>query len=150
MKIIEIAQKEIGVKEMPFGSNMTKFGLWFGLNGCAWCGIFVSYVYFNAGFPLGNIGYSKGFAKVQTAVDHYRKTNEVTTAPQPGDIVFFDWNGDGRYDHTGIFVDKLTATTFKTIEGNTAIGNDSNGGQVMERTRKFSQAIFAHPAILNS
>jgi hypothetical protein len=37
--------------------------------------------------------------------------------------------------------------TFKAIEGNTAIGNDSNGGEVMERTRKLGSNVvgFARP-----
>ena len=39
-KIIEIASKEVGYKEKPF--NLTKFGEWFGWNGVAWCGIFVT------------------------------------------------------------------------------------------------------------
>lgn len=42
----------------------------------------------------------------------------ITTAPQPGDIVLFDWNGDGKYDdHTGIVV-KNENGKITTIEGN--------------------------------
>lgn len=149
MKIVEIAEKEIGVEESPKNSNKTKYGTWFGFSGVAWCGIFVSWCYAQAGKPLGNIGYLKGFAGCQTAFAHFTKTKEITKNPKPGDIVLFDWNGDKRYDHTGIFVKWLDTERFECIEGNTAIGNDSNGGKVMLRIRNIKFAIFVHPKVLD-
>lgn len=148
-KIIDIALAEVGQIESPKNSNKTKYGAWFLLDGVAWCGIFVSWCYHHAGYPLGNIGFSKGFAGCQTAVAHFKKTKRITSAPMPGDIVFFDWNGDGRYDHTGLFVKKLDDFTFETIEGNTSLTNQSNGGQVMKRKRKYSGALFVHPECLD-
>ena len=145
MKVTEIASKEIGNIESPANSNKTKYGKWFGFDGVAWCGMFVSWCFAQAGKPLGNIGFSKGFAGCQTAVAYFKGNNKITSTPIEGDIVFFDWNKDGRYDHTGIFVKWLTETTFETIEGNTAVGNDSNGGIVMRRTRDKKTAIFVHP-----
>lgn len=147
-KIIETALAEIGVVESPANSNKTKYGEWFGLNGVAWCGIFVSWVYAHAGFPLGKIGFSKGYAGCQTAVAHFKSTGEITQNPQPGDIVFFDWNGDGRYDHTGIYVKEINSKYFETIEGNTSFSNQSNGGQVMKRQRNKLNCIFVHPKVL--
>lgn len=144
-KIISTAEAEIGNTETPSNSNKTKYGKWFGFDGVAWCGMFVSWVYAQAGFPLGNIGFLKGFAGCQTAVAHYKKANKITKNPEPGDIVFFDWNGDDRYDHTGIFVKKLDDQYFETIEGNTSLTNQSNGGQVMRRKRKFANVIFVKP-----
>jgi cell wall-associated NlpC family hydrolase len=142
-KIVEIAVKEIGQIESPKNSNKSKYGKWFGLDGLAWCGMFVSWCYFQRGKPLPNIGYSKGFAGCQTAVAYFKKNNRITKEPNPGDIVFFDWNGDGRYDHTGIFVMWLEkGKTFHSVEGNTAIGNDSNGGEVMLRKRTNHNVLF--------
>ena len=144
-EIIRIAEKEIGQVEKPMNTNKTKYGKWFGLDGVAWCGIFVSWCYAQAGFPLPKIGFSKGFAGCQTAVAYFKKNKLITTEPVEGDIVFFDWNKDGRYDHTGIFVKWIDENTFESIEGNTAVGNDSNGGMVMRRSnRKKLIAIFAH------
>lgn len=144
-KIVEIASKEIGTVEVPKNSNKTKYGKWFGFDGVAWCGMFVSWVYFHAGKPLGNIGFLKGFAGCQTAVAHFKKKGWITKTPAEGDIVFFDWNYDGRFDHTGIFVKKLDNNSFETVEGNTALNNDSNGGQVMRRIRYFNkQVLFVH------
>lgn len=141
--IIETAEKEIGYTETPPNSNKTKYGKWFGLDGNAWCGMFVSWVYNKAGVMLPKIGFSQpGFAGCQSAYAYFKKKGVITKTPVEGDIVLFDWNGDGRYDHTGIFVRQISATQFESIEGNTSLTNQSNGGEVMRRKRKYSQAIF--------
>jgi len=140
--VVGVALGEISATEFPKNSNKTKYGKWFGWDGVAWCGIFVSWCYAQAGKPLPAIGFSKGFAGCQTAVAYFKKNKMITTAPTEGDIVFFDWNKDGRYDHTGIFVKWIDANTFETIEGNTAVGNDSNGGTVMKRIRNKNVSIF--------
>lgn len=142
--IVAIAEKEIGYTETPTNSNKTKYGKWFGFDGVAWCGMFVSWCYDKSGLPLGNVGFSKGFAGCQTAVAHYKKKNKITNNPISGDIVFFDWNNDGRYDHTGIFVKDIDGKSFETIEGNTSLTNQSNGGQVMRRKRKYVNVLFVH------
>ncbi len=145
-KIIEVASKEVGQGEVPLNSNKTKYGKWFGFDGVAWCGMFVSWCYFQAGQPLGNIGFKKGFAGCQTAVAYFKKAGRLTNTPLEGDIVFFDFNKDGRYDHTGIFVKWIeVGKTFEAIEGNTSLTNQNNGGQVMRRTRKNVNVIFVKP-----
>ena len=143
-EIIRIAEKEIGTGEKPLNSNKTKYGKWFGFDGVAWCGMFVSWCYTQAGFPLPKIGFTKGFAGCQTAVAYFKKNDQITTEPTAGDIVFFDWNADGRYDHTGLFVKWIDENFFETIEGNTSVANDSNGGNVMVRKRNKKNAIFVH------
>jgi hypothetical protein len=146
-RIIEIARGEVGQTEKPKNSNNSKYNAWFGLPKLPWCGMFVSWCYSQAGVPLPKIGFSKpGFAGCQTAVAYFKKEGKITKSPVSGDIVFFDWNKDGRFDHTGIFEKDNGNGTFTSIEGNTAIGNDSNGGTVMVRAdRKYSVAIFVHP-----
>lgn len=145
-KVVEIASKEIGQGENPKNSNNSKYNKWFGLPNLPWCGMFVSWCYAQVGAPLPNIGFKKGYAGCQTAVAYFRKNNRVTTNPVAGNIVFFDWNGDGRFDHTGIFVRWIeVGKTFESIEGNTAVGNDSNGGNVMIRSRKNINVLFVDP-----
>lgn len=151
-KVIDTAFAEVLAKEKesPANSNKTKYGQWFGYNGVAWCGIFCSWVYAHAGVALGNIGFSKGFAGCMTAVAHFKKTGEITNNPQVGDLVFFDWNADGRHDHVGIFNGWINKDKdFYTIEGNTSITNQSNGGQVMSRTRQNKNVLFVHPKVLD-
>ena len=64
--------------------------------------------------------------------------------PQPGDIVSSTGQGDGVADHVGFF-EKGSRSEFTAIEGNTAVGNDSNGGQVMRRERDgVSVRLFAY------
>lgn len=148
--ISRVAFEEVGYTESPRNSNKTKYGKWFGLDGVAWCGMFVSWCYDQTGYRLPKIGFSKGFAGCQTAVAHFKKTGEITKEPQVGDIVFFDWNGDGKYDHTGIFNGwKEKGKTMYTIEGNTSLTNQSNGGEVMSRERENKNVIFVHPKVLD-
>src|SRR3954464_12799599 len=105
--ILNIAQAEVGTTENPAGSNRTKYGVWYGLNGVPWCAIFVSWVYNKAGHALGKIDTVKGYHYCPSAYNFWKAQNRLTTTPQPGDIILFDWNGDGKCDHTGIFVQWL-------------------------------------------
>ena len=58
-----------------------------------------------------------------------------------GDIVLFDFNGNGESDHIGIVVSVNKDGTISTVEGNTG-GNNVNGGQVQKRTRYRSQVNY--------
>lgn len=147
-EIANIAFAEVGTKESPTNSNKTKYGEWFGFDGVAWCAIFVSWCYDKAGQPLPKIGFNKGMAGCQTAVKYFRDNNKLIKAEflKVGDIVFFDWNGDKRYDHVGIFngwKDKENGIMY-TIEGNTSLTNQSNGGEVMSRKRSINNCVFVH------
>ena len=54
---------------------------------------------------------------------------------RPGDIVFFDFSGKRKKtEHCGIVVE-VSSSTVTTMEGNTGMGNDANGGAVMRRVR---------------
>lgn len=145
-KAVDIALKEVGYSELPANTNKTKYGKWFLLDGNPWCGMFVSWCFDKAGIVLPKIGFAKpGFAGCQSAYAYWKKAGKIVTTPQRGDIVLFDWNADGRYDHTGIFIRDLGKGKFESVEGNTAVGNDSNGGQVMVRERLYKVAIFVRP-----
>jgi peptidoglycan hydrolase-like protein with peptidoglycan-binding domain len=150
-KIIETAASQLGITESPAGSNKTPYGKWYGFDGYAWCAMFVSWVYDKAGHPLGKIDDAKGYRDCNSAYRHWRGTKEITTNPEAGDIVLFDWAGDGRADHTGIFHEWADAGQkyFWSYEGNTAVGDDSNGGIVMRRKRPISAVkAFVKPSIL--
>ena len=159
MRVLEIAAAEIDVKESPAGSNKVKYNTWFygrevfdgdkpGTK-YPWCGAFVSWVFHVAGLGLGTIDYTRGFAGCQYAVKNVAKWGIIVTQPKPGDVSFYDWQGDGKFDHTGIFEKHIGNGLFQAIEGNTAFGNDSNGGAVMRRAdRKYKNAIFVRPNVL--
>ncbi|MFT3823497.1 MAG: peptidoglycan-binding protein [Chitinophagaceae bacterium] len=150
--IIAVAAAQDGIKESPAGSNKTKFGEWYGLNGVKWCAIFVSYVYDHAGHHMETIDTANGYQSCQSGYNYWKRNNRLTKDPQPGDVVLYDWGGDGVCDHTGIFVKWLDAaqTTFQAWEGNTEKGNDSDGGKVMLRERKKSLVrAFATPKAIS-
>jgi hypothetical protein len=151
-KVIEVAASQLGVKESPPDSNKTKYGEWYGENGVQWCAIFVSWVFDQARSPLGHIDTDKGYASCQDGYLHWQRTHELTTTPQEADIVLYDWNLDGHCDHTGIFFKWLEeGVSFQSYEGNTSVGNDSDGGEVMLRTRTVRYVkAFVSPKVLNS
>jgi len=143
--ILNVAINKLGVKEDPPGSNRQEFGAWFGFNDAEWCGIFCSYCYSFGGHPLGILDFYKGFASVPFAYNHYKNlpnndgSLRITKNPLTSDLVLFDWNKDGSPDHVGLFekwIDKDKGA-FSTIEGNTSINNQSNGGEVMRRERSM-------------
>lgn len=140
--VVKVARQEVGYFEGQ--GNVTKYGEWFGLNGVPWCGIFVSWCYAMAGVQLPNIGFKRGFAGCQTAAEYFKAHGFIVKTPKAGDIVFYDWQGDGRYDHTGIYLKHNENDTFIAIEGNTSIANQSNGGSVMVRNRHYKNCIFIH------
>jgi hypothetical protein len=141
------ALRHVGVRESPPGSNRTPFGRWFGVDGVPWCAIFVSYCFeIGAGVTLcrgwHGAGVSpRGVAYVPTLEAWLRASGRALADGKPaapGDLVIFDWDG-GVPDHVGIVIRQGSDGRLATVEGNTAVGNDSDGGQVMRRTRRRAQ-----------
>lgn len=137
--VIQIAAWQIGVLETPANSNRVKYAEEYGLNGSPWCVMFVWWVFKEAGFNLTKT------ASCTELTNLYKKSTTpshgcwVTADFKPGDIVMFDFSGKKSItEHCGIVEKVNTDGTIVTIEGNTAVGNDSNGGAVMRRTRSLT------------
>jgi hypothetical protein len=131
----------LGYKESPPNSNLTKFGAWYGMDGQPWCAMFCSYVYEVevGGSPSFGKGVSYAYCPyIVSDARNQRNGLSTTSSPIPGDIVVFDWEFDGTYDHVGFFEawQPGSGSTFTAIEGNTSLDNNSNGGEVMRRTRR--------------
>lgn len=151
-RVIAMATENIGVIE-DF-DNITKYNEWYGhgMNGDGkkgqpWCASFVSYIYNFTDAPMGKIDHEEGFCYVPTLVSKAKAHGWITKEPKAGDIVCFDWQLDGKADHTGIFVKWIDATTFETIEGNTSPtnkGSQSNGGMVCKKVRDVRFATFVN------
>lgn len=142
-KALEQARRYVGQKESPPGSNRIAFAsLWYGLVG-PWCAMAVTRWYVDA----GSKAFVKGsrYAYVPYVVQDARAGRNglsATQKPLPGDLVCFDWEGNGVSDHIGLFDSWIAGAEgqeFTSCEGNTSVGNDSNGGQVMKRHRKRTQ-----------
>lgn len=146
VSVLAVARGEVGVVESPPGSNKNKYGEWYGMDNVPWCAIFVSYCFYKAGSPLPPITTEKGFAYCPYGVSYFKDAGKFDMNPKPGCIVFFDWEGDGVSNHVGIVEEVKSADEVVCIEGNTSTSDNSNGGQVMRRTRSLSLISgFAHP-----
>ena len=143
VRALAVARRNLGVRESPPGSNRTPFGAWFGEDGVPWCAIFASYCFVEgAGVVLGR-GHRRATARgVASVIDleaWLRDSGQwwEDGEPQRGDLALFNWDG-GVPDHVGIVERRLAGGRFSSIEGNTAVGNDSNGGEVMRRIRSLA------------
>ena len=113
--IVEVAASQIGnVGGQPYWS-------WYGFSGrVEWCACFVSWCANECGYI--EAGAVPKFAACSAGVQWFKSAglwHDRGYEPQPGDIVFFDWGGDGGADHVGI-VESCDGSTVHTIEGNTS------------------------------
>jgi hypothetical protein len=136
------AKGQVGVKESPSGSNQQKYGAWYGMNGVPWCAIFCTWCDQNGSVPSDSLARGSRYAYVPYVVNDARLGRyglSITSSPKPGDLVCYDWTYDGEFQHIGIF-ESGSPSRFDAIEGNTSMSNNSNGGQVMRRTRSKGDA----------
>ena len=142
--VLKIARAEIGVTESPAGSNRQKYGAAYGMNGVPWCVIFCWWCFREAGASALFYGGGKTASCSQYIAWAKKAGQWVTGDYKPGDLVFFDFNpkaGDG-VDHIGI-VESWDGRTLVTIEGNTSMTSQDNGGAVMRRTDHGAYAVGA-------
>lgn len=135
--VVRIAAAEIGVTEYPSGSNKVKYAEWYGMNGQPWCAMFVSWVFAQAN--LLNACGGK-FAYCPYWVNYAKEHNmwlDREEKPQAGDIIFF--SNESRACHVGIVEKRIDSTYVQTIEGNTSVTSNDNGGAVMRRTRTYGK-----------
>lgn len=142
--VLDIARRELGIREDPAGSNRVKYNTWYygrEVSGAAypWCMVFVQWCFHQAGIPLPLKTASCG-ALMRTA----RKAGQwVTGGFRPGDVAIYDFPGGAATDHCGV-IEKLTLTGVTAIEGNTSqAGSQSNGGQVCRKNRPASLIVGA-------
>lgn len=136
-KLVSAAVKYLGTIEDPLDSNLVTFNDWyFGKTGMAvqWCAVFVTKVIDDAGM-MGTTWGSLDTARKSVAegVRNYqtlakRQNRWITSGYKRGDIVLFDWQSNGGYDHIAV-IESVSAggNTITTIEGNTS---DPEGIQI--------------------
>lgn len=147
-RVLKVARDELDTRESPAGSNRTKYGRMFGLDGNPWCAMFVWWVFREAGagdlreLLTRSLAYTPAFANACKAAGW--KSVPVREAAR-GDIAFFDFpDSVFRIQHIGIVDRRPNLTSIITIEGNTSLTSQDNGGAVMRRTRPASyvEAIY--------
>ena len=141
-RALRLALRDIGVSEDPPRSNsgprVRKYLAAAGINGPApWCMAFVNYMYEKAGRPIVH----PNEASVGFFEDWARKQGYLVEVPERGDIVCYRFDADNWPDHVGI-VEEVKGSRIATVEGNTSLSNDANGGMVMRRNRVISRCRF--------
>lgn len=151
MSIISVAENEIGTKEYPANSNNVKYNTeYYGrvVSGSEypWCVTFVWYIFKYALFSKLFYGGGKT-ASSTTLRNYYRnKGQTITSNYKEGDIIFFNFTDSSlnaktsKCYHTAICVSS-TSSTITTIDGNTGTTNESNGGEVMQKTRSIKYVV---------
>lgn len=143
-RAVDILAADIGPAEDPPGSNRTKYGAYWGLDGQPYCAMGVAWAYVQAGAPLA-IGDGGFWAYVPFGYEYARQRGEFTDSPQRGDVVLYGDAGDQT--HTGLFEAWTGPGEFTAIEANTASDDDTDGIYVARRHRgTWWVAGFWHPA----
>jgi len=108
---VNIAKEQVGnVGGQPYWS-------WYGFNSrVEWCACFVSWCLNQSGYsePKFAACNSQG---VPWFRDHGQWANGNYKDLAPGDVIFFDWEGDGSADHVGIVIGTDGERVY-TVEGN--------------------------------
>ena len=144
--ILQTALGEVGITEYPANSNNVKYNtayygreVW-GVN-YPWCCAFVWWVFAQHDPCL--------VWKTATCMElgnWFKNNSQWYTQPKVGDIVFFKFNTNSRWtNHVGI-VKAINGSTIETIEGNTSVNSDDNGGAVMIRQRNANIIGYGRPA----
>ena len=113
--IVKVAMEQLGNKGgEPFWS-------WYGFkNHEEWCALFISWCADKCGYLES--GAAPKFALVSDGADWFVLRDQwrlVGDTPEPGDLIFFDWEQDGSRDHVGIVTAVVNDKVF-TVEGNSS------------------------------
>ena len=112
-EIVTVALSQLGnVGGQPYWS-------WYGFNGrVEWCACFVSWCANECGYiESGVIPKVAGCVLGSQWFKDRGQWQDGSFEPSAGQIIFFDWEGDGETDHVGI-VEKCENGIVYTVEGN--------------------------------
>jgi hypothetical protein len=140
-EFVAVALKEVGTIEGP-KDNETKYGAFTKANFLPWCGSFVMWCASQVTLKVPNCVSTQSGAKAFLDKGLWQTAEEAT--PLPGDIVFFDFPGDGidRISHVGIVVKDNGNGTITCVEGNTSSGkkgDQRNGGECCLKVRAYKK-----------
>ena len=143
-KLMQLCEADVGYKEGT--NNDTKFGVWYGLNHQPWCAMSASNKYYAAGMinAVAPKNKPKGFASCAEWLKYLTNNHQLVPVGQAraGDIIFYDWQGDGIADHVGTCKGNNTTLKYLNVyEGNTSsgsVGSQSNGDGYYLRKRSYA------------
>lgn len=149
--IINVAITQIGYCEGD--NNDTKYGAWYGLNNNPWCAMFISWCARQADIPACIL---PSYASCDMWIQWFKENNlwvdvnkTLGSNPDytvlPGDLVFYDWEGDGTSGHVGL-VEYVSDGEIHAIEGNT--GDDPE--HVLRKVRTDCILGYGTPKYLDT
>ena len=113
--LVNVAMQEIG------NEGGEKYWRWYTFDmRVEWCALFVSWCEDQCGYI--DEGKAPSFAMVSDGGDWFKRHDQWLDKdgmPEPGDLIFFDWEGDGDRDHVGIVTAVRNGKVF-TVEGNSS------------------------------
>ncbi len=124
LDVLNVARTQIGFHEGA--SNENPYGIWYGIPNAPYCAMGVSWCFAQVGLShLIAAQTPKGFSFNPAALHWFQMQGMVVNkfAGQPGDLVFYDWNGDGVADHVEL-LEAASSGGITTIGFNTGSPND--------------------------
>ena len=140
--ILAIARTQLGYQESTSNfivredgsiQGYTRYGDWYGVPHEEWCAMFVSFCLHYAGISRGDYPWDAGCENFRDNLKYrggYADAEDYE--PQPGDLIFFNWDSEGDADHIGI-VESVSGGAVNTIEGN-------SGRQVRRKSYALSDS----------
>lgn len=147
--IISTASAEIGYSRWADGEPGTKYGRWyaqitgspsFGASGVPYCDMFVSYTLYHVG-----ILWLSAYVPGRESQARERGLLIDKWDIRPGDMLTFDWDGDGIADHIGFATTAPYGSQIDTVEGNTTwgySGPQGDGGVVTNKRRDMEDVHY--------
>lgn len=148
-QIIAAAQAEIGYSRWADDEPGSKYGRWyaqatnspsFGASGVPYCDMFVSFILSECG-----INWLSAYVPGREAQARERGILIDKYDIHPGDMLTFDWDGDGIADHIGFATTAPYGTKIDTVEGNTRwgyTGSQGDGGVVTSKQRDMEDVHY--------
>jgi hypothetical protein len=143
-RLVELAKKEVGVREHPRNTNRGKRvqefqnATWLDGTGWAWCAAFICWLCREAGVKdsvrpktAGAWDFERWARKASSPVKLYKPASK--TKIQAGDILVFSQS------HIGLASHSQGVKSVSTIEGNTDSSGSREGGGVYARSRRLSE-----------
>ncbi|MCD7863212.1 MAG: LPXTG cell wall anchor domain-containing protein [Lachnospiraceae bacterium] len=153
--VVAIAESQLGYTESTANFTLaddgetrqgyTRYGAWYGNEYGDWDAMFASFCLYYGGvdtdaFPLSSGVYS--WAAELKGLSLYADAAEYT--PVPGDLAFFDTDGDSRIDRVGI-VSAVSESSLSVIQGDYTT---ADGDMVCENTYSLTAGSIAGFGVL--
>ena len=100
LDVLNVARSQIGFHEGAKNSN--PYGIWYGIPNSSYCAMGISWCFAQVGLShLIAAQTVKGFSYCPAGLEWFQRQGMVVNKMQgqPGDLVFYDYNGDGVADH---------------------------------------------------